>query len=125
MRNIFEKATKEKIRFEYKGFLTVEDLWDLSLTDLNEIYKSLVKQKKSASEESLLDKETTKDVLLNTQIKLVKHIFDEKEAEKERAKQAIDRKERKEKIMSIIAKKQDSELEEKSSEELKDMLNEL
>lgn len=35
--NIFEKATKEKYRFPFKGQVSVEDLWDLKLQDLDSI----------------------------------------------------------------------------------------
>ena len=29
--NVFEIATRKKYRFPFKGMITVEDLWDLSL----------------------------------------------------------------------------------------------
>ena len=48
--NIFEAATKEKYRFPFKGMISVEDLWDLKLQDLDSVFKSLNKQKKQNEE---------------------------------------------------------------------------
>lgn len=32
--NLFEIASREKYRFPYKGLISVEDLWDLTLPGL-------------------------------------------------------------------------------------------
>jgi len=125
MRNIFEKATKEKIRFEYKGTISVEDLWDLSVEELDNIFKSLNTSKKQLSEESLLDAETKQDTLLNTQIKIIKHIVEDKLMEKARRLKAVERKQKKEKIMEILANTADRALEKKSPAALKKMLDDL
>ena len=52
--NIFERATRMSLRFNFKGLISVEDLWDLSLQDLDSIYKILNSKLKQSSEESLL-----------------------------------------------------------------------
>ena len=39
--NIFELATREKYRFPYKGMISVEELWDLDIPELDRVYKSL------------------------------------------------------------------------------------
>ena len=54
--SMFEKAARQKIRIPCeKGWLYVEDLFDLSLESLNNIYKILNAQLKSTKEDSLLD----------------------------------------------------------------------
>lgn len=123
--NIFEKATREKFRFEYKGMITVEDLWDLVVTELDEIYKGLNSQKKQQSEDSLLETKTVEDTVLGMKIDIIKYIVETKQEENNKRQLAAERKEKKEKIMEIIARKQDSELEEKSIEELNETLNSL
>ncbi len=122
---MFIKATREKMRFPYKGLATVEDLWDLPVTELDKIYKSLNTKAKQAQEESLLEVKTSEDEELTAQIEIIKYIVSVKLEEKKAAEMAKERKEQKQKIMSILASKQDEALQGKSIEELEKMLNEL
>lgn len=123
--NIFEFAVRNKLRFPYKGLITAEDLFDLSLTNLDSIYKTLNKQVKQSEEESLLSTKASVDTELEVQIAIVKHIVSVKLAEKEAAEKASAKKAQKQKIMSIIATKQDEELQNSSIDDLKKMLDEL
>lgn len=123
--NIFEFATRNKVRFPFKGMISVEDLWDLSLTNLDSIYKILNKQVKQSEEESLLNTKANVDTELEVQIAIVKHIVSVKLEEKEIAEKAFAKKVQKQKIMSIIATKEDQELQNSSIDELKKMLDEL
>ena len=79
--NIFEVATRGKYRFPYKGQITVEDLWDLSVTQLDSIFKTLNAQYKQSKEESLLETKSKEDEVLDTQIAIVKHIVAVKQQE--------------------------------------------
>ena len=125
VKNIFEYATRNKVRFSFRGLISVEDLWDLSLTNLDSIYKELNKQSKQSEEESLLNIKTKEDELLNVQIEIVKHIVSVKLAEKEAREKASAKKAQKQKIMSIMAAKQDEALQNSSIDELQKMLDEL
>ena len=123
--NIFEYASRNKVRFPFKGMISVEDLWDLSLTNLDSIYKTLNKQVKQSEEESLLSTKASVDTELEVQIAIVKHIVSVKLAEKEASEKASAKKAQKQKIMSIIATKQDEALQNSSIDDLKKMLDEL
>lgn len=123
--NIFEYAVRNKVRFPFKGMISVEDMWDLSLTNLDSIYKVLNKQVKQSEEESLLKTKTSVDEELEVQLAIVKHIVSVKLAEKEAAEKAIAKKEQKQKIMSIIATKENEALQNSSIDDLKKMLDEL
>ena len=123
--NIFEYAVRNKVRFPFKGMISVEDLWDLSLTNLDSIYKTLNKQIKQNDEESLLSTKTNIDTELEVQIEIIKHIVSVKLAEKEARESELARKEQKQKIMSIIAAKEDEALRNSSVEDLKNMLENL
>lgn len=123
--NIFEYATRNKVRFSFRGLISVEDLWDLSLTNLDSIYKELKKQSKQSEEESLLNIKTQEDEFLNVQIEIVKYIVSVKLAEKEAREKASAKKAQKQKIMSIMAAKQDEALQNSSIDELQKMLDEL
>ena len=122
---IFEFATRNKVRFPFKGMISVEDLWDLSLTNLDSIYKTLNKQVKQSEEESLLSTKASVDTELEVQIAIVKHIVSVKLAEKEVSEKAHAKREQKQKIMSIIATKENEALQNSSIDDLKKMLDEL
>ena len=123
--NIFEYATREALRFPYKGSQSVEDLWQLSVRELDSIYKTLNKQVKQSEEESLLSTKTSVDTELEVQIIIVKHIVSVKLAEKEAAEKVSAKKAQKQKIMSIIATKENEALQNSSIDDLKKMLDEL
>lgn len=123
--NIFEYATRNKVRFPFKGMISVEDLWDLSLPNLDSIYKTLNKQVKQSEEESLLNTKSNVDTEVEAQIAIVKHIVSVKLAEQEAREKARTKREQKQKIMSIIAAKQDEALQNSSIDDLQKMLDEL
>lgn len=123
--NIFEYATRKKLRFPYKGSISVEYLWDLPVTALDEIFKTLNAQKKQSAEESLLDTKSESEVELGIQISIVKHIVSVKLQEKEDRENAIKNKEQSERIMSILEARKNKALEDATDEELQAMLEEL
>ncbi len=116
--NVFEWASKRKLRFDYNGKLAVEDLWDLPLSALDEIYGKLRVEEKASDNDSLLRVETPVSLALEHKIELVKHIvatrLQEKDARLERASIKMQR----EKIAGIIEKKKDEGLESMSIAEL-------
>lgn len=123
--NIFEYAVRNKVRFPFKGMISVEDLWDLSLANLDSIYKTLNKQVKQSEEESLLVTKTNVDTELEVQIAIVKHIVSVKLEEQDAREKAAAKKAQKQKIMAIIATKEDEALHNSSVDDLKKMLDEL
>ena len=124
-KNMFEVATREKMRFPFKGTISVEDLWDLSVQNLDKVFKTLNSQRKEAQEESLLNAKSSEDEVLDTQIAIVKYIFDVKLDEQATRVKAAENKEKKQKIMALMAKKDDEAMENMSREELQKLLDEL
>lgn len=123
--NIFEVAVRSKFRFPFKGMISVEDLFDLNVRDLDAVFKVLNSQLKQVNEESLLDVKTKQDEELDTKIAIVKHIVKVKQEEESLRLKAKEQREKKQKIMEILASKQESNLKNMSEEELTKMLNEL
>lgn len=123
--NIFEYAVRNKVRFPFKGMISVEDLWDLSLENLDSIYKTLNKQIKDSEEKSLLSVKTSVNTDLEVQVAIVKHIVSVKLAEQDAREKAAAKKAQRQKIMSIIATKEEEELHNTSVDDLKKMLVEL
>lgn len=122
---MFEFAVRNKIRFPYKGQISVEDLWDLSVEALDTVFKTLNSKVKASQEESLLQTRTKEDEELSIQIDIVKYIVSVKLAEADAAEKARTNKEQKQKILSILADKQDDALKNKSIEELQQMLKDM
>lgn len=124
-KNMFEIATRTKMRFPFKGMVTVEDLWDLSVQNLDKVFKALNSQRKEAQEESLLNTKSSEDERLETQIEIVKYIVGVKLDEQAARLKAAENKEKKQKIMALMAKKDDEALENMSKEELQKLLDEI
>ena len=124
-KNMFEVATRTKMRFPFKGMISVEDLWDLSVQNLDKVFKTLNSQRKEAQEESLLNVKSSEDEVLDTQIAIVKYIVGVKLEEQAARVKAAENKEKKQKIMTLMAKKDDEEMENMSREELQKLLDEL
>ena len=123
--NLFEIATKNKYRFPYKGLISVEDLWDLNVNALDQVYKTLNKQLKEMGEESLLKTKSPVEAVLENQIDIVKYIVAVKEQEKADRAAEFEKAEKKQRIMSIIAKKQDAALADMDIADLQKMLDDL
>ncbi|HCP7079955.1 TPA: hypothetical protein OE938_002753, partial [Clostridioides difficile] len=112
-------------RFEFRGLISVEDLWDLKLEQLDEVYKTLTTDMKKANEESLLKIKTKDQKEVELKIKIVKYIVELRLAEIENRNKEKKKKEQKQHILELINKKENQELENKSIEELKSMINSL
>ena len=122
---LFEVATRTKMRFPYRGTISVEDLWDLSPTQLDTVFKTLNAQLKEATEESLLKVKTPADKVVEVQIEIVKYIVSVKVAEQEAKSQAKAIKEEKQKLMAVLANKEDEALQKMSADEIRAKIAEL
>lgn len=121
-KNLFEIATRSKYRFAYRGSIGVEDLWDLSMTALDSVYKNLMSQKKAEDEESLVTAKSDQSVELENKIDIVKYIFSVKKKEADDRQKKRENNAKRQKILGILAEKQDQALRDKSPEELQAML---
>ena len=127
MEKIFEKALREKVRFEFKGLIGVEDLWDLNLVDLKAIYVALKTKLKSVTDiedgltidNSLITLQSKEQNDLELKLDLVKYVFEVKKKEKEDKDAAKVKRAEKAKLLEILAMKEDEELRNMSADELK------
>lgn len=132
-RNIFEYATRMKLRFtSARGELTTEQLWELPLRsrdgfDLDNIAKAVNKILKSEAEESFVrtDRRTEAQEKAEVALQVIKHIIAVKLAEEDSAKKRAANKVEKELLLKILAEKQAGELSALSAEELKRRLDNL
>lgn len=129
---MFEKASRLKVRFETpKGLVSAEDLWDIPLTaknggaSLDNIARDLNRKLKETETESFVVKTPKADEVLQLKFDIVKHVIDVRLADAEKAATARAAKEKKDKILSLIAKKQDEKLEGTPLEELQKLADSL
>jgi hypothetical protein len=127
--SIFEKATRQKLRFEtQQGTLSVEDLWGLPLTsqtnkaNLDEIARNLFQKLKSGQDVSFVDTAKKTDATTQLKFDVVKYIIDVRLAENEAKNQASAKAEQRERLQEIISRKQDRALEGASLEDLQAQL---
>lgn len=125
MQNIFEYATRNKLRFaSIRGELTVEQLWDVPLRsrddfNLNVIAKGVSKLNKEISEENFVETiKTAVHTRCEMAFEIVKCVIETKLAEEAAAKDRAAKKLEKEKLLAILAEKQAGKLSELSEREL-------
>lgn len=119
--NIFEKATRTKLRItipQGRGLVqgTVEDLWDLQIRKLKLMAEELYQALRVAND--TLYGESKADPKQELTLKILKHIIDVKESELKAKDQENIKAERKRKILAALAEKQEDEFKSKSAEEL-------
>ena len=120
--DIFKYAVKNKLRFNYKGVCTVEDLYDIPLSGLDRMYGELKKQQKNFGEDSLLNKKSSEEKEIGIKIEIIENIVADRLADIDKAKKAQQTRERNRRIAQIIADKEDAALNDMSLEDLKAML---
>ena len=126
MANVWVECLKNKYRFEFKGLISVEDLFDLKLEDLDSIYRNLKNEEKDLQGDSLLDTAKNPKIgEIQVKIDVVKAVFDIKQTDIKNAEKAFANKAQKDKILAIIEDKENQELSEKSIEELKEIYSNL
>ena len=122
---MFEKAARLKLRFNFKGQSTTEDLWDMPIQALDQIFKGLNAQLKAQKEESLLETKSKEDEILDLKISIVKHVVEVRLREQKAREDEVSKAAKKQKLLGIIAEKQDANLREMSVDDLTKLVDEL
>lgn len=131
-KNVFEYATRHKLRFtSARGELSTEQLWDVPLRSsdkfsLDDIAKTANKALKEATEESFVaTTRTAAHVRLEMTLEVVKSVIEARLADEEAAKRRAAAKEEHEKLIRILAEKQDEKLTGLSEATIKKRIAEL
>ena len=120
-----EKAVREKTRFNFKGLISVEDLWDLPLESLDSIWCTLESDLEKLPKKSLLATSTKQRDEIEFKQEIIKHIVETKKAEKLANEQAKANATKKQMVLDIIEAKQNDDLKNMSVEELKKLAESL
>lgn len=126
---MYKQAAQLKLRFETpKGMLSVEQLFDLTMTDLSTSIKkvnALLKKEKATDDElAFLEGIDTTETQNALRFKILKDVYLSKKEARDAAALDYEKKQRNQRIAELIAKKKDEALESKSIEELEKMLEE-
>ena len=122
---LFINATRNNYQFPFRGMINVIDLWDLSLTNLDSVFKTLNAEAKKSEEESLLNTKSKEDEEISNKIEIVKYIVSVKLDEKKKREDAKKNAEMRQRLLEIKAKRQEAALENMSDEDLDKALAEL
>ena len=122
---LFINATRNNYQFPFRGMINVIDLWDLSLTNLDSVFKTLNAEVKKPEEESLLNTKSKEDEEISNKIEIVKYIVSVKLDGKKKREDAKKNAEMRQRLLEIKAKRQDAALENMSDEDLDKALAEL
>lgn len=123
----FKEASRIKLRFiTSKGVLSVEQLWQLSQTELSNCIRSVKKALKKSSDSddelSFLDSTVVVDKEMELRFDILKDVYLTKQQEAENKRNEKDIKAHNDKILKLIADKKEAELSNLSVEELEKKL---
>ena len=122
---LFINATRNNYQFPFRGMINVIDLWDLSLTNLDSVFKTLNAEAKKSEEEILLNTKSKEDEEISNKIEIVKYIVSVKLDEKKKREDAKKNAKMRQRLLEIKAKRQDAALENMSDEDLDKLLADL
>ncbi|MGL5460520.1 MAG: hypothetical protein ACRDBY_12970 [Cetobacterium sp.] len=125
MEKLFEKALIGKYRYNYKGLLTTEDLFDLTLKELDFIYTGLSTELKKVENVGLLSVENKDTQTLKNKMEIVQHVFTTKKEAIESDRISKENKAKKQQIMELIEKKRVDSLQNMTEAQLQELLGKL
>jgi len=116
---MYKNAAKKKFRYQTpQGQITTEDLFDLSLEQLNSLAKSLNKQVKEHGEEDYLKVTKPEATLVKKKFDVVLDALKTKQKDVENAANRTINAAKKQKLLDALEAKRDQGLGEMSEEEL-------
>ena len=120
----YKQASRLGLRFQTnKGLLTVEQLWQLTVTDLSNAIKAVKKILiKTDDELSFLEDTKVVDVENQLRFDILKDVYITKKEERDSLRDQAATKEHNQKILELIAEKKEGDLKGLSVEELEKLL---
>ena len=115
--NMFEQATRLKLRFKSNnGNISTEDLWDLPLSQLDDIAKGLRKELRDTEDSFIEEKKS--NATLELRFEVVKHVITTKLAERDAKAKAKEVAARRQVLLEALEGKQQEALKNMSVEDI-------
>ncbi len=109
--DMFERATRQKFLFlTPTGKVNTQDLWDLTLQQLDTVAKGLHRQLKNDDDVSFVDKERKSDPRIQNMFDVVKHVIDVKLAERDAKRGETELAAQEQVLLAILADRQQTDL---------------
>ena len=119
----FKLASQEKFRYQTsRGSLTTEQLWDLSIEDLDTLAVQLDSEYTKSGKKSFIAKSSAKDKTAKAKFDIVLEVLNTKQEHIQAAQEALEIKEHNKKIIALISEKKDESLKGKTIKQLEGML---
>ena len=119
----YKLASQQKLRFQTnRGLLSVEQLWDLSLTELDSLAVNFETEHKESGKKSFLVKTSIKDKTAKLRFDVALDILNTKVEEMQATQEAAEIKEHNKKIITLISEKNDESLKGKTIKQLESLL---
>ena len=116
---MYKEASKLGLRIQAKqGLLSVEQLWNLPLKELDSIAVALQEAQEKAGKKSFLVTKSQEDEIAQLKFKIVYDILETKVKESEALKTAKENKAHNQRILNLINDKKEESLKSLSIEEL-------
>ena len=126
MENNFIKASRQKLRFKVgNGNVSAEDLWDLTLEQLDLLAIAYDKELKDQTGTSFIKPKVNRTAPVQLKFDVVKYVIETKLAENEARRVRSEKLAKRSQILELMAKKELSSLKSKSLDELQKELDAL
>jgi hypothetical protein len=124
--NIFEHASRIKLRFgSAQGLLTTEQLWELSLEQLNTMAKAVNKELKAEAEEDFVKAKPAGVNQNEVRLALLKHVIQIKLDALEERRTKAENKQRRDTLLAALSRKEDEQLQNMSADDIRKELEKL
>lgn len=122
--NIFEQASRDKLRFDVDGRISVEQLWTVKMQSLINFEQTLTEMVEGYGKSTRRTRQTRTEEQRANELRLaiVTHILDVREAEAEAATNAAATKEHNQKVLAEKRRRQELALTTMSDAELDALL---
>lgn len=108
--SIFEKATRTKLKFKAaNGVISTEDLWDLSLAQLDNIAKGLRKELRDEDDSFIDDKKA--NTQLELKFEIVKHIITTRLEERDAQNTSREKAAKKQQLLEVLEQRRAASLQ--------------
>jgi hypothetical protein len=125
MSDIIEKCVRNKVRFPVRGQNSVEDLYDLTTGQLDDLYSALDATKIARTGARLSAKKSNAETILDMQMEAVRYIYETKVAEAQERESAMLNAQELRRWEDRLARKQEQNDDQLSADEIEAKIREL